>query len=114
MQVVLSTDWNSTTRMAVMETMKREFMRAHPNVTVEVDYFTSASSLGGSADPTEAWTLNDKQMIMGDHQQRHKAFSDWSRAVRAELLKALNGENAPKPALQAAMDAGDRVLAAST
>ncbi|HEX2325927.1 MAG TPA: extracellular solute-binding protein, partial [Chloroflexota bacterium] len=59
-------------------------------------------------------TLNDKQMIMGDHQQRHKAFPDWSRAVRAELLKALNGENAPKPALQAAMDAGDRVLAAST
>ena len=48
-QVVLSTDWNSTTRMAVMETMKREFMRAHPNVTVEVDYFTSASSSGGSA-----------------------------------------------------------------
>jgi hypothetical protein len=59
-------------------------------------------------------TLNDKQMIMGDHQQRHKAFPDWSRAVRAGLLKALIGENAPKPALQAAMDAGDRVLAAST
>jgi multiple sugar transport system substrate-binding protein len=58
-------------------------------------------------------SLNDKQMIQGDHQQRHKAFPDWSRAVRAELLKALNGENAPRPALQAAMDAGDRILAAA-
>jgi ABC-type glycerol-3-phosphate transport system substrate-binding protein len=59
-------------------------------------------------------TLNDKQMVLGDHQQRHKAFPDWNRAVRAELLKALNGENAAKPALQAAMDAGDRVLAVSS
>jgi hypothetical protein len=58
-------------------------------------------------------TLNDKQVIMGDHQQRHKAFPDWNRAVRAELRKALNGENAARPALLAAMDAGDRILAAS-
>jgi hypothetical protein len=28
------------------------------------------------------------------------------------MNKAFSGENAPKPALQAAMDAGDRVLAA--
>src|SRR5437588_7373 len=48
-KVVLSTDWNSTTRMAVIEQMKSEFMRTHPIVTVEVDYFTSATSTGGSA-----------------------------------------------------------------
>jgi ABC-type glycerol-3-phosphate transport system substrate-binding protein len=48
-KVVLSTDWNSQQRMAVMERMKEEFVRAHPNVTVEVDYFTSATSTGGSA-----------------------------------------------------------------
>src|SRR6266511_6316806 len=29
--------------------MKTEFTKAHPNVTVEVDFFTSASSTGGSA-----------------------------------------------------------------
>src|SRR6266508_6037956 len=48
-KIVLSTDWNSVQRMAVMETMKTEYMRAHPNVTVDVDFFTSNSSAGGSA-----------------------------------------------------------------
>jgi len=57
-------------------------------------------------------TINDKQIVVGDHQQRHPRFSQWNQAVRAEMNKAFSGENAPKPALQAAMDAGDRVLAA--
>src|SRR4051812_48228868 len=48
-KIVLSTDWTSDTRMAVMEQMKGEFMKAHPNVTVDVDYFTSATNAGGSA-----------------------------------------------------------------
>ena len=55
-------------------------------------------------------TINDRQIIVGDHQQRHPRFSQWNQAVRAEMNKAFAGENAPKPALQAAMDAGDRVL----
>jgi ABC-type glycerol-3-phosphate transport system substrate-binding protein len=58
-------------------------------------------------------TLNDRQIIVGDHQQRHKAFRPWIAAVRAELTKAMTGENAPKPALLAAMAAGDQALAAS-
>jgi ABC-type glycerol-3-phosphate transport system substrate-binding protein len=55
-------------------------------------------------------TINDKQIIVGDHQQRHPRFSQWNQAARAEMNKAFSGENAPKPALQAAMDAGDRIL----
>jgi multiple sugar transport system substrate-binding protein len=58
-------------------------------------------------------TMNDRQIIVGDHQQRHKAFRQWIAAVRAETNKAFTGENAPRPALQAAMMAGDQVLAAN-
>jgi ABC-type glycerol-3-phosphate transport system substrate-binding protein len=58
-------------------------------------------------------TMNDKNIIVGDHGQRHKAFAQWTAAVRAELGKALNGDAAAKPALQGAMDAGDRILAAA-
>jgi len=58
-------------------------------------------------------TINDKQIVVGDHQQRHPRFSQWNQATRAEMNKAFAGENAPKPALQAAMDAGDRVLNAA-
>ncbi|HEX2185767.1 MAG TPA: extracellular solute-binding protein [Chloroflexota bacterium] len=57
-------------------------------------------------------TINDRQIIVGDHQQRHPRFSQWNQAVRAEMTRAFSGENAPKPALQAAMEAGDRILAA--
>ena len=77
---------------------------------IESKEYLSAPPLGLDVIPK---TINDRQIIVGDHQQRHKAFPDWNRAVRAELLKALNGENAAKPALQAAMDAGDRILAAA-
>jgi ABC-type glycerol-3-phosphate transport system substrate-binding protein len=57
-------------------------------------------------------TLNDKQVIVGDHGARHKTFPTWLAAVRAELNKAFSGENAPRPALAAAMTAGDQVLSA--
>lgn len=57
-------------------------------------------------------TLNDRQMILGDHQQRYPRFRQWIQAVRDELNKAFSGENAAKQALAAAMAAGDRVLAA--
>ena len=77
---------------------------------IESKEYLSAPPLGLDVIPK---TINDRQIVVGDHQQRHKAFPDWNRVVRAELLKALNGENAAKPALQAAMDAGDRILAAS-
>lgn len=62
-------------------------------------------------------TMNDKQIIVGDHQQRHKAFSKWNSAVRAEMNKAFSGENAARPArpaLQAAMTAADQVLASNS
>lgn len=58
-------------------------------------------------------TLNDPQMIMGDHQQRYPRFRQWIQAVRDELNKAFSGESRAKQALAAAMAAGDRVLAAS-
>ncbi len=58
-------------------------------------------------------TIDDRQIIVGDHQQRDPRFNKWQTPVRAEMAKALNGENAAKPALQAAMAAGDQVLAAS-
>jgi ABC-type glycerol-3-phosphate transport system substrate-binding protein len=58
-------------------------------------------------------TLNDKQVIVGDHGARYKPFPAWLAAVRAELNKAFTGENTPRPALAAAMMAGDQVLSAS-
>jgi ABC-type glycerol-3-phosphate transport system substrate-binding protein len=58
-------------------------------------------------------TINDKQVIVGDHGARFKPFPQWLAAVRAELNKAFTGENAPRPALAAAMMAGDQVLNAS-
>jgi len=58
-------------------------------------------------------TINDKNIIVGDHGQRHKAFPQWNTTVRNEMNKAFNGDAAAKPALQAAMDAGDRILATS-
>lgn len=57
-------------------------------------------------------TINDKQAIVGDHGGRFKEFGPWIAAVRAEVAKAYNGENTPRPAFMAAMAAGDRVLAA--
>jgi ABC-type glycerol-3-phosphate transport system substrate-binding protein len=55
-------------------------------------------------------TINDKQVVVGDHGARFKQFPAWLAAVRAELNKAFSGENAPRPALEAAMMAGDQVL----
>ncbi len=56
-------------------------------------------------------TINDREIIVGDHEQRYRSFAQWTAAVRTEMTRALNGENAARPALQAAMEAGDRVLA---
>ena len=58
-------------------------------------------------------TINDRQIIVGDHQQRHRQFVPWLQAVRGEVARAFSGENAPKPALAAAMAAGDQALAAA-
>src|SRR5829696_5866950 len=46
-KLVLSTDWNSVTRKAVMDLMKEEFPRRYPHVSVEHAHATEG---GGSAE----------------------------------------------------------------
>jgi hypothetical protein len=56
--------------------------------------------------------LNDKSVIVGTMQNWSPKRSAWDQATNAELQSAYRGEAAPRAALQAAMAASDRVLAA--
>ncbi|MGH2350793.1 MAG: ABC transporter substrate-binding protein [Chloroflexota bacterium] len=56
--------------------------------------------------------LTDRSVIVGTMQNWSPKRSAWDQAVNAALQPAYRGEAAPPAALRAAMDAGDRVLAA--